>query len=169
VLRTLGFLAVYLGWAAGLTITVWGLRALVVEHDPSVEPTIAERSRAGWVLGALSLLVATLAFPWIGGEAADGSGELVLNGFEGLDVLSVASIVVLCGLGALFLLLPQRGGPDRALVLRTTGACLVAIVAGNALIQLTEPGGSRLEPGALASIAAAVLCAAVLELDARRI
>jgi hypothetical protein len=167
-LRTFGFLAVSVGWAAGLGITMWGLRALVVEHDPDHAPTIVDRSRAAWVVGLLALVPATLAFPWIAGEAADGSGQLVLSGFEGLDVLSVAGIVVLCALAALFVLLPDRGGDDRPLVLRTTAACVVAIVAGNALIQLTEPGGSRLEAGALATVAACLLTAAVLEREARR-
>jgi hypothetical protein len=163
-MRGVGFLVVYLSWACGAGLVVWGARALVLDlgrGDP--RPLDAGPGSSRWfVLGSLALLLGSLALPWIGGPAADGSGELVLSGWQGLDVLSLAGMVVLVALAALLVLRPNAGDEDRRLLLDGTAACLVGVVAGNALIQLSEPAGSRLEWGAVVSLVLAVLAAVLL-------
>ncbi|OWY59907.1 hypothetical protein B7486_72045, partial [cyanobacterium TDX16] len=126
-MRGVGFLVVYLSWACGLGLLVWGGRALVLDlvHPGTSAPEPATTSARWLPVGVLGLLLASLALPWIAGPAADGSGELVLSGWQGLDVLSLAGIVVLVALATPLLLAPRAGGEDRRLLLGGTAACLV--------------------------------------------
>lgn len=161
-MRGTGFLVVYLAWACGLGVLLWAGRALVVPQVSSTGAASAVR-RDRLCLALLAVVVLSLALPWIGGPAADGGGTLVLSGWRGLDVASLAAIVVLVALVVLLVLRPAAGGEDRRLLLAGATTSVAGIVVGNAVIQLTEPAGSRLQWGAGLSVLVAVL-AAVLAL-----
>jgi hypothetical protein len=167
-----GYLVVYVSWACGLLAVIGALWSLGQRDQPETGRRAAEAApSAGWrvVAGtALVVLLGSLALPWISGPAAGTGAELVLSGWSGLDVLSALAIAVLTVAAGLFLLRPSAGGEHHQLLLRTMAVSLLGLVAGNALIQATQAGGSRLAWGAAVSLASAAVAAGAAEVASRR-
>jgi hypothetical protein len=143
--RGIGFLVLYLSWAAGMGLVVWGARSLIAA--PEVERSRALPRRWSQV-GLLGLVVATLALPWVRGPAAEDGMPLTLDGFEGLDFLSLWGMVVFLVVLVAYVLQPAGGGAERRLVLCGLSAALVGLAVGNAVVFWTDPNGSRLAWGA---------------------
>lgn len=154
----LGRLVLVLGWALGLVAV--GLSVQAWANGPrsgSGQRWRAPSMGRTGVLAGCGALVLSLFAPWIAGPAAGTGERLVLTGWEGLDVLSVAGLVVLAGAIALHALLLPGSATDARLLGAALGGAALGVVAGNVLIQLDQPGGSRVAWGAVVSLAVAVL------------
>jgi len=166
--QDVGYLIVFVAWGCGLLVALGAIARWRAGGGGLRLVAVRSGVQAGGLV-AVALLLLSLALPWISGPAADGDGELTLSGWEGLDPLTLGGIIVLEVVLVAYLLRPSAGGDDRNLLLRASALCLLGLVAGNALIQLTQPDGSRLEWGALASLATAgVLVAAVATMTPSR-
>lgn len=163
----LGRLVLVLSWALGL-VAVWlSVRAWADGRRSGSDERwrAPSRERTG-VLAGCGLVVLSLFLPWIAGPAAGTGERLVLSGWEGLDVLSVAGLAVLVGAIAVHALLPPGPGSDDRLLGGVLGGAALGVVAGNVLIQLDQPGGSRVAWGAVASLVlTALVLASLLRLD----
>ena len=162
----MGYLIVYLAWGCGLLVAIGACARLGV-GPVGLRLVAVRRGVQMVVLVLLAALLGSLALPWISGPDASGGGELVLSGWEGLDPLSLVAVVVLCVVVGVYVLRPVAGGDERSLLLRAADLCLLGLVAGNALIQLAHPDGSRLEWGALVSVVVAVALGVTVEGVAR--
>ena len=157
VVRDLGYALLYVGFGVAVaamvfsvpiaTRSLWRLRPIgalqvLVPSPPSATASIGGAMPVGLLL------------PAVHGTALDGS-EITLIGFSGLDPISVAMIITgsvvawLVALTAAAAAGYGRGLPDELATTSmragatTLAACVTAIILGNALVQLTVPGGSR--------------------------
>jgi hypothetical protein len=142
----LGFTLVYLGFAYGIVSVGW-FGAAIGKTDPrprSWRP-------AEWVIVAGSIVaVASLWLPWIEG-VQPGGAFVVQSAWIALDPLSLGGLTVLAACSAVLVGLAGRGGRDRPWVMASLGACVVALAAGNVLIQATTTRGSHLRVGGYAA------------------
>lgn len=152
-----GYLVVYLAWAVGLVAVGLAVRGWAGGNRRSHAWRRGRGRTPIVVVVEAALLVGSLALPWIAGPAAGTGERLVLTAWSGLDVLSVAGLVVLAAASAGHALRAPAPGTDDRLVGAALGGSALGLVAGNALIQLDQPGGSRLAWGAAVSLGAALL------------
>jgi len=161
--RSAGYSLIYLGFGYGLVCAVGLVRGALAPARSGPPIPAASIGLALAALGSVAVL-GSLWLDWITGVGRQSRVPVTLSGWTGLDALSLGAIVLVAGaiVGA-----GARRPTDLGAMVGG-GACLVALVVGNGLVQATAPGGSRVAVGFVVGGTAATVVFGGALLAARR-
>jgi hypothetical protein len=146
----LGYALVYLGFGYGLFTLWFGVAKLRRESDARTPPLACAVMALGLTVASVSLFL-----PWIEGTHVVTGDTIVQTGWGGLDPFSTLVIALLSAGAAVYLIRPTAGGDDRWKLIASLTICLLALVAGNAIIQLATQRGTELRFGGWVGVAGA--------------